>query len=218
MNGSEIISKLIEYQLKLLNVLNLNESRELTIDLTSEYSYITIDIMKSAEQFARIQFTLDDEAGEPSNIYCQENTNAEWILKKIKPESWPGWNSPSIDNLHYSNEVMQSLQTADSIAALATNCASGDNYRPGNFSKISFNSQRIELRQINHMNAKSLAHKQNYSLRNLVFTIPFEEDKVKKKRFETYQVGNMIIEFSDNSSQNNKPCGQRIIEALNRLQ
>lgn len=213
----EIISKLLVYQLQLINALNLDKHPELAIDVSGEYSYITIDIMRSGEQFAQVRFELNDEAGILSNLYCQDNTSNEWISGKIKLETWPGWRSPSIDDLPYSDEVMQSLQTADSIAVLTSNCARGDNYRPGNFSKIAVNSQRIELQQINHMNARSLDHKHDYSLRNLVFTIPFEPGQVKKKLFQEYQVGNMIIEFSDNSSENNKPCGQKVMEALNTL-
>jgi hypothetical protein len=67
------------------------------------------------------------------------------------------------------------------------------------------------------MNAKSLDHKQDYSLRNLVFTIPFKPETINNRLLQTYQVGRMIVEFSDNSSENNKACGQKVIEALHTL-
>jgi hypothetical protein len=160
---------------------------------------------------------VDDEAGKLLNVYCQDNAVQARISDKIKLQTWPGWDAPSSGDFFFADEVIESLQTADSIAALTSNCTRGDNYRPGNFSKVAVSSERIELRQINHMNAKSLDHKHDYSLRKLVFTIPFAREKMEKKLFHTYKIGNMMIEFSDNSSENNKRCGQKVIEALEAL-
>ena len=60
--------------------------------------------------------------------------------------------------------------------------------------------------------------KYNYCLRNLVFTIPLQSDPKKyEKDFQKYQVGIMIVEFSDRSSENNRTCGEKVIAALEKL-
>ncbi|HEX8060935.1 MAG TPA: hypothetical protein VF473_08365, partial [Cyclobacteriaceae bacterium] len=75
-------------------------------------------------------------------------------------------------------------------------------YWPGNFSKILLANKYIELQQVNYMNARSLDHKDNYSLRSLVFRISLADSS------------KMITEFTDRSSQNNRICGDRIKAAL----
>ncbi|MEJ0031007.1 MAG: hypothetical protein WDO15_11800 [Bacteroidota bacterium] len=60
----------------------------------------------------------------------------------------------------------------------------------------------IELQQVNYMNARSLDHKDDYSLRSLVFRISLDGNQ------------KMITEFTDRSSQNNRECGERIKTAL----
>ena len=155
------------YRSQLLNILSAPELTELAFDVTNEYSFITIEITKSGQFFGQIRFELTDSAGKLTNFYCEDASLKKIIADKIELENWPGWTSPSSIDMPYSHQVLQSMQTADSIAALTENCARGDDYRPGNFSKISVASNRIRLEQINHMNSKSLAHKNNYSLRNL---------------------------------------------------
>jgi len=51
-----------------------------------------------------------------------------------------------------------------------------------------------------------------------VFTIPLQSDPKKyEKDFQKYQVGIMIVEFSDRSSENNRTCGEKVIAALEKL-
>jgi hypothetical protein len=104
--------------------------------------------------------------------------------------------------LPWPDAVLQQIDTADNIASVALNCTAGDDYRPGNFSKVLLAANHIELQQVNYMNAKSLDHKNDYSLRSLVFRISVKGDT------------KMITEFTDRSSQNNRECGERVKAAL----
>jgi len=214
MTCKEILVKLLEYRFRLNEVLKLDEHTGW--ELSNAYSFITADIRVSDKQFAHIRFKVDDDAANLYEVYCEERSAEKDVRGGITAENWPGWRSPSTVGLPYSEEIIRSLETADRIAGLTKYCAAGDDYRPGNFSKVSVNGERIELQQINHMHAKSLDHKDNYSLRNLVFTIPFDSRTVIKK-FDAYQVGNMIVEFSDRSSKNNRECGRKVIEEIEKL-
>jgi hypothetical protein len=110
--------------------------------------------------------------------------------------------STGTTDLPWTNEIIQQIETADNIAGAAVNCTVGDDYSPGNFSKVLLGPNHIELQQVNYMNARSLDHKDDYSLRSLVFRISLEGNK------------KMITEFTDRSSQNNRECGERIKAAL----
>lgn len=217
MTCHQIVIKLGVYRLQSLNILNLQENNEFTLEVINQYSFITIRIYKSGQSFAQLRFEVTDECGKPICVYCVDALLQKTLNNKIELENWPGWESPSSIDLPYSNQVLHSMQTADNISAITKNCARGDNYWPGNFSKISVDSDCITLEQINHMNAKSLAHKNDYSLRNLVFTIPLQSNPKHERSRTKYQVGIMTIEFSDRSSKNNRKCGEEIIAELEKL-
>jgi hypothetical protein len=217
MTCHQIIIKLLVYRLQLFNILSFSEQTEFALDVTNQYSFITIEIIKSGKAFGQVRFELTDQAGKLSSLYCEDNSLKKIIADKIELENWPGWTSLSSIDMPYPHQVLQSMQTADSIAALAKNCARGDDYHPGHFSKISVTSNRIKLEQINHMNAKSLSHKNDYSLRNLVFSIPLDSNPANERSLQKYQIGMMTVEFSDHSSENNKSCGEKIIAELERL-
>ncbi len=216
MTCHQIVIRLLVYRSQLLKILS-PEHTELALDVTSQYAFITIDISKSGRSFGVARFELTDKAGKLTSFYCEDAALKKIIADKIESENWTGWTSPLSIDLPYSSEVLQAMQTADSIAELAQNCARGDDYRPGNFSKISVASNEIKLEQNNHMNAKSLAHKNDYSLRNLVFTIPLEPNPANERSLEKYQIGMMTVKFSDRSSENNRSCGDKIIAELKRL-
>lgn len=109
--------------------------------------------------------------------------------------------------------VTRCLEAADAIAKCAVNCAHGDDYRPGCYSSVLVTDAEIVLSQINHMNAKSLKHKHDYCLRNLVFTIPLTKQDAMVKLAD-HQLGPMLISFSDHSSANNRRCGEAIMEQI----
>jgi hypothetical protein len=122
----------------------------------------------------------------------------------------------SSDSSSLSSEVNAYLTMAESIATPAYLCAAGDDYRPGYFSEISLDANGITLEQINHMNSRSLNHKTDYSLRNLEFFIPLDDSPEQNKRpgIDTEYIGKMRVDFSDRSSENNRKCGDKIMEKL----
>lgn len=206
------------YRLRLLNILSSFGHTDLVLDVANQYSFITVEIKKSGDPFAHLRFEITDESGKVVSAYSEDRLVQNELNNKIQLEKWPGWTSPTPIDVSYSHQVLQALETADSISTLTVNCARGDNYRPGNFSKISITRDHIKLEQINHMNAKSLSHKHDYCLRNLVFTIPLQSNLRKHERdLGKYQVGIMSVEFWDRSSENNRACGQKVTAALEKL-
>jgi hypothetical protein len=198
--------------------MNVFPEKDFTFNIASQYSFISIDVLRDDKKYAHLEFDIGDDSANFNKIYCEDRTIEERIKNKIAALQWPGLKSKGQSALPYSEEIKEQLNTADKIAALAVNCARGDNYRPGNFSEILLSKDHIELSQVNHMNAKSLAHKKDYSLRSLVFTIPLgPEAKSTKSSFSGYRIGSMVVEFSDRSSENNRRCGDSIEEELERL-
>lgn len=205
------------YRSQLLKILSKEISDDLTLDVISQYSFITAEMKKSNQFFGQVRFEVTDNEGKLISLYCEDGSLQKILTTKMESETWPGWAPPSSTVLPYSQQVLSSMEIADSIAALAKNCTRGDEYRPGNFSKVMLTSNLIKLEQVNHMNAKSLAHKKDYSLRSLVFTIPLESNSPDERSFHGYKIGIMTANFSDNSSENNRPCGDRIVAELRRL-
>src|SRR5690606_14715336 len=190
---------------------------ENNLAVTSQYSFITIDIKGSDQLFGQLRFEVTTDEGKLTSCFCKDDALQKMITTKVESKTWSGWTSPSSTVLPYSQQVLSSMEIADSIAALAKNCTRGDEYRPGNFSKVMLTSNLIRLEQVNHMNAKSLAHKKDYSLRSLVFTIPLESNSPDERSFHGYKIGIMTANFSDNSSENIRPCGDKIVAELKRL-
>jgi len=159
------------------------------ITVASEYSFVTIN--------NEIRFEVSDQSATVESVDPD-------LKQNLAAVRWPGLNS-TYNELPWTKDIIQQLETADDIANLAFNCTTGDDYRPGNFSRVLLTNKYIELQQINYMNSRSLDHKSNYSLRSLVFRISLSET-VK-----------MNTEFRDHSSENNRQCGDRIKAALDRM-
>jgi len=200
MNCVEILEKLAEYKTKLIGVLNIDPVTNIT--LTSAYSFIIADINNNE---THISFEVSADIVTIYELHCPDKTIEAETKSKLGSVTWPGLESTTSTRLLLADNVIKNIQAADSIAKVAVNCTVGDNYRPGSFSKVIYANDRIELQQINYMNAKSLAHKNDYSLRSLVFRIPLDGNK------------KMITEFSDRSSENNRQCGDNIQAALDWL-
>jgi hypothetical protein len=200
MQCEEIITILLEYRERLTGIF---PSGDIQMNVASQYSFIIADISKGDERYVHLKFEITESSGRLNDIYCEDRRMTEEIENKIDTVEWPGLKLPEPKPFPYPAEVKEQVNAADNIAALAVNCAQGDNYRPGNFSKVLLTEDYIELSQINHMNAKSLDHKYDYSLRSLVFTIPFD--------------GRMTVDFSDRSSQNNRVCGDKIEKEIKNL-
>ncbi len=188
-SAREIVELLDLYRTLATNALGLNPDA-----VASAYSFITIDAGD-----VHIKFEVSASSAKLLELHPQDGS----IKKKIESTSWPGLDSTS--SKKFSDKINNQLTTADNIASLAINCTKGDDYRPGNFSKVLLTGKHIELQQINYMNAKSLDHKKDYSLRSLVFRIPLDENQ------------KLITEFTDRSSKNNRHCGDKIQAALDWL-
>ena len=111
----------------------------------------------------------------------------------------------------FTEALANYLSIAESIASLAYLSAAGDDYHPGYFSEIIIEHDRVTLKQVNHMNSRSLDHKQNYSLRDLEFFIPLQPFATPGPlHMDEVYIGDMRIHFSDRSSANNRTCGDEI--------
>jgi hypothetical protein len=153
-------------------------------------------------------FTVEGQNVSVADITCERIEREGSIRDQIQnsiPTTFPS--TIGTDNLN--NETKQYLNIADEIAKQAYLCSSGDDYYPGYFSAIVINDDGIILEQINHWNARSIDHKNNYYLRNLRFYIPNTTTETRLSYSEE-KIGKLSIYFSDSSSTNNKKCGDKI--------
>lgn len=185
-SSREIVELLALYRAQVIDKLGLKPNA-----VSSAYSFIIIDAGDM-----HIKFEISATSAKLYELYPV----SDQMKTKIESISWPGLDS--VSQQQFPDHITKHLTTADSIASLALNCTAGDDYRPGNFSKVTYANTYIELQQVNYLNAKSLDHKNDYSLRSLVFRIPLSENS------------KMITEFTDRSSENNRHCGDRIQAAL----
>lgn len=201
MSSQEILATLLEYRTKLADVLGIDAGN---ISISSEYSFITVNIAENGKPAINFRFQIADRSVKIYSIHCDDKSTEADVNSKLLSTNWPGFQKNSTP-LPWSTDITQQLEAIDNIASLALNCTAGDDYHPGNFSKILLTSTSIELQQINYMKAKSLDHKNDYSLRSLVFRLPLSGN------------GKLITEFNDRSSDNNRHCGDRIKAALDWL-
>ena len=216
---AELVKELIK-QLDRFTELSENFGRELQGDdlifsVSLSYSRLLFNIKKSDVLF--LQYTIHPTAHPTPDCYYHEREKIE-ALKKHFDTLASGGNGISSTNpsqITYTRALDNYLAIADAIAGCAYLCAAGDDYWPGYFSEITVQSEGITLRQTNHMNSKSLDHKDNYSLRDLQFFIPSKQSiRQKPLAMDEDYIGTMRISFSDRSSQNNQKCGDRILEKI----
>ncbi|MDB5257573.1 MAG: hypothetical protein JWM14_2268 [Chitinophagaceae bacterium] len=232
MKAIEILYNLSPYQ-NLLDEL-CEKARKENADLVwtksikSQYSFITLELQKAfrdeeeeerGELAIQITFQIEGNKVVLTNVYCEEESKKEELEKQIKANKAihdVHWHKEP-NNTWYHDEVITAyLNVADEIASVVHYCASGDDYYPGVFSEIKVSETDIVLLQTNWHNAKSSAHKDNYLMRKLRFQIPLTTTNESKNREleDNYQIGNMLIAFSDRSSAQNKECGKKIVEQI----
>jgi hypothetical protein len=234
MNASEIVNNLKPFQ-ELLEALYQKELPHLEKQegfikiiktTSSSYDFITLGLTSVSKEkdgsgdtrellYCQIRFELNGDLLVLKEFYCENKSRAHELEKLIKKNKVTGqnWNVKS-GLTFYDQKIYEYLRIADTIARRSENCASGDNYRPGAFSEILIYDEKIILSQINYMNSKSLAHKDSYSMRDLVFTIPLTTVTEEKLRFQEEQIGEMLILFSDRSAKSKKSCGDSIREQI----
>ena len=158
-------------------------------------------------------FHVIDNHGCCKEIYCvnkdAENDVHQLILNAVGLAGLP-WNSGQKGN--YGKEIFDYLNICDRIAEESYLCSSGDDYYPGYFSAIEIKEDFIFLQQINYHNARSIDHKQNYTMRKLEITIPVKSHNYDKDC--DHKIGKMLINFSDLSSKQNKLCGDKMLQKI----
>jgi hypothetical protein len=163
-----------------------------------------------------LQFALEGETSEIEiiDIFYQDKHEVDLVKEHFVPLV-TGSLVTGANVIPHTSEMNRYLAVAESIAGCTYLCAAGDDYRPGYFSEITVDNEGVTLRQINHMNAKSLDHRNDYSLRDLEFFIPFNEVTDQSRlKFGEETIGKMRVSFSDRSSDNNRKCGDRVEEKI----
>jgi hypothetical protein len=238
MNAIDILSNLLPYQ-SLLKRLVAHEHAHLsaipaftkpTTRIRNQYDFITLYLGYLSEQdgphrpianlYCEVRLKLNGTVAVVERVHCEEKSRTQALEALVKTHVTAprnAWNLKLETKHYHSDAVTKYLAIADGIAGPARNCTHGDDYRPGNFSEISVDEDFIILSQINHMNAKSLAHKEDYSLRDLVFTIPLGEAR-KRQAFDDVMIGEMQVAMSDLSSAPNRSCGAAIAERIAQAQ
>lgn len=164
--------------------------------------------------YLQITFKIHENKLEPTGLYCEQRDHEPEIsefIQRSRPPAGFLWNTEKQDGF-YSGPVIRYLGIADTIAMQAQLCGPGDDYRPGYYSEIVLEDDRIHLKQINHWNARSIDHRDDYFMRNLEFDIPLRP--VTTRSFVNDSIGDMQIYFADRSSHQNKSCGNEIQEQI----
>lgn len=209
MHALDILKLLLTYR-------SMIESEPASTVISSAYSFIILEVRAGdGDLLYEIRFVVDDAGAKVEKVYSPDEALAETFRSKLSQMKFPGFGERNLQDIPWSDEVKRSVEEADRIAALCLNSTWGDDYHPGNFSKITLFDDRIELEQVNKMNAKSLDHKNNYSLRSLEFTIPLSKSLTFS--LAQYKIGDMLVEFTDHSSENNLQYGMRVSEELERI-
>jgi hypothetical protein len=203
-----------------------NSESGLRKKVSLSYSFITLKLDISNKQpgqdkystqlYLQCTFQIDEQRTLCTEVYChdadREDEVKNFILQRTPAAGYP-WNT-SLNRKTYNREIVYYIAIADKIAKKGYSCSSGDNYKPGYFSEIIIEENRIILKQINHWNSRSIFHKDDYHLRDLEFFIPLCADSKQESTNHDFQIGQMRIRFSDRSSENNRHCGNAIMEKI----
>lgn len=223
MNSVAIVTNLHQY-LSLLHEIESREQRDKANDtnfyksVSLRYNTITARLSYKSQKetfysdYIGVAFTIEEQNITLKDITCENNERVgiinDYVLQHA-PTTFPSSSDVNI----LSKASAQYLNIADEIAKHGYMCARGDDYRPGYFSEIKLDENEIILSQINHWNARSIDHKNDYHLRNLEFKIPYAMTE-SRLGYGAEKIGRMIVEFSDRSSKNNKGCGDNIFNEI----
>lgn len=166
-------------------------------------------------QFYRWKWNMDESHSSAPEIHCPDKDVELLTRNHIHPVSYSTYRTvPVTMEAAFTEEVMKYIKIAEEIGKQAYQCNSGDNYYPGYFSEILLSRQGIVLSQINRWNSRSVDHKEDYTMRELRFSIPYAEVQISDGQIDQEYIGRMRIEFSDRSSKNNRWCGDLIREKI----
>lgn len=229
MTALEIVSILQPYQEYLIRLQESEafqhpeHSWDLTVSLS--YTFITLKILRGTKDqtrkdlFIQIIFRIENNQILLSEIFHANKIDTQQLIDDIKLNKTLHEISLTFkqqQKIAFSDKILNYLLIADRISMHAVNRYAGDNYWPGNYSTIKLTSNAIVLEQVNHMNSRSLNHKENYSLRSLIFKIPLQHALPFKQSFDDVLLENMVISFSDHSSPNNREAGDAIQEQIKK--
>jgi hypothetical protein len=172
---------------------------------------------KMAPIFIEAKFNIEDKTCTLSSFYC-ENAIIQEKLKSFVLDNAPKTFDTTINTTisPFNEETLKYLAMADEIAKESYLCSSEDSYHPGYYTDIILEETQIVLKQINRTNARSVNHKQDYYMRDLIFYIPTTAIDLTPS-YSDIKIGRMSVQFSDNSTPNNKKCGNRIKEKINEV-
>jgi len=236
MSATDMLHALAPFQ-QLLQEIQANEqtylqnsgsNQHLQKNIRLAYSFVTLTLLKEEELYAKITFELKQDQVVQNEVYVVNGSRKALLEKLIQKNIFLrnfSWSAAATNKYKNETVITRCLAIADTIADRAVNCSHGDEYRPGRYSSLLVTDEKIVLSQINRMNAKSLDHKNDYSLRDLEFTIPWSVSSptiIKNKSLLTavgvptnrHTIGPMLISFSDHSSANNRACGDAILEQI----
>lgn len=189
------------------------------------YTSITMKIFRITEDdtdrdlYIQIMFRIENNQILFSDIYHPGKNDIQQLIEEIKANTKLhaiSFNASQVQPIDLTDEVTNYLSIADRISAHAVNIYAGDSYWPGNYSNVKLTPNRIVLEQVNHMNSRSLNHKDDYSLRDLKFKIPIQNEHDLKHSYDDAFIGNMLVSFSDRSSQNKREACDAIKEQISK--
>jgi hypothetical protein len=221
-----IISNLFEYTalfrtitsfVQGINKQNGKPPLAITSRVSIEYNTITaaMDVNNgdNSSLYLNAEFSIGNNDSSLQDVYCTDNDVCDDVRKLITTGGQAlRWDN-SKQKIDCREEIVNYLQISDRIGEQCYACASGDNYHPGFFSSISMNDEVIILTQINRHNSRSIDHKRDYHMRDLKITIPLGA-AYEESRLCDFRIGNMMIAFTDQSSEQNKKCGGKILQKI----
>lgn len=188
------------------------------VSLAYDTITLTLDVVTAkggkpeTSLYLECTFDIRNQNVTSGRVYC-ENKEREPHIKNFVQRQTPKRFPAAASTSPYQPETLRYISIADTIAKEAYLYSSGDHYRPGHFSEMIIDDEIITLRQINRHNSKSIAHKDDYLMRDLEFFIPLKS-ATPKPSFQDEHIGNMVIRFSDTSSKKNKQGGNQIREKI----
>lgn len=229
MTALEIVRILYPFQEYVIQLLHIEAEGqpdyEYSYSVSLSYTFITLKVFRGAKDSTdkilhiQIIFRIEHNKIVLSEIFHTDKIDVLPLTEEIKSNTLLhniSFAAPQKTDEYLSDETITYLSTADRISQHAVNMYSGDSYWPGNYSSVKLTADIIKLEQINHMNSRSTNHKDNYSLRDLIFQIPLQKTASLKQSYDDVFIGNMLVSFSDRSSQNNRAAGDAIQEQIKK--
>jgi uncharacterized membrane protein len=193
--------------------------------ITFEYSFVTLEWTTKDTEDTWLSIKISSKFN-VLEVWCKDETQRakfeDWVrsfetVKKSSSHSM--WLKSS-----ETERIQNALRVADQISSVSRWCDGGDDYENANYNKILITERGIFLEQSNSWNARSL-DRENYILRELAFFVSFKSIQESDMNYfknltgalTHQQAGELLIYFSDHSSQSKRSCGNQIREAIAKV-